>query len=155
VASTIPGLRDLFPQPPPASAAVYRFEHDTFLTIADNAEELAGLVGKRLQVPRLLLIGHSRGGLVARQAAGILARNGYRAAVDVWTFGTPHMGTPLVRAGATLLNLLIRLGEEVVNALPAVAPLTRALSWLLPSPELPPGIASLGENSEVLRTLNR
>jgi pimeloyl-ACP methyl ester carboxylesterase len=156
VSCAIAGLRDLCVPPSlPGGASVFRFEHDTFLPIADNAEELARLVRERLQASQLLFIGHSRGGLVARQAAAILDKSGYRCAVEVWTFGTPHMGTPLVTAGATLLNLLIRFGEEVVNTLPAVSPLTRALSWLLPAPELPAGIASLRENSGELRILNQ
>lgn len=49
---------------------IYRFEHDTFVPITSNARELATLV-QRLGTQALVLVCHSRGGLVGRQAASL------------------------------------------------------------------------------------
>jgi len=48
-----------------------RYEHDTFLTIEDNAADLVAEIRRMTASDaRVVLVGHSRGGLVARVAAG-------------------------------------------------------------------------------------
>jgi Lipase (class 3) len=85
---------------------VVRYEHDTFLSIRHNANRLANLITDRHLAPRdLTLVGHSRGGLVARLAAAEVLKRATRPLPDrisVLTFGTPHRGTPLV--GQTLVD---------------------------------------------------
>lgn len=78
-----------------------RFEHDTYMPIGDNATELAELVGKKLS-GRVVLVGHSRGGLVARRAAGLLASS--QRHIHLITLGTPHEGTELISTGRLLVN---------------------------------------------------
>jgi hypothetical protein len=117
----------------------YRYEHDTFLPLSTNAKELAKKIEIRYPNGPLLLVGHSRGGLVARAAGALL----FGRDVHVWTFGTPHLGTPLIQAvegarqivrtvfsdglklGLSLpfvpdwgINLLTRLGCEIVKGVP-------------------------------------
>jgi hypothetical protein len=82
---------------------VRRFEHDTFRPLGENAGELSGLIRSSVRLERLLLFGHSRGGLVARLAAAELRNSGWEGQVEVWTFGTPHDGTPLMGRGLELL----------------------------------------------------
>jgi len=150
------GLKDLLRPhfghlPPAISGAVFRFEHDTFLKMRRNARELRDLITDRLAVDHLLLAGHSRGGCVARLAADMLQRSGYRGDVSVYTFGTPHEGTPLVDIGKTALNLLVKASQELMtNApLPIMTPLNKAMCYTLDSVDLPPGIKDMGKNGEV------
>jgi hypothetical protein len=77
------GLKDLLPFPPPPGYPVRRFEHDTFAPILDNATELTRLIDKTIRVDRLLMVAHSRGGLVARAAVDDLIRDGYPATISL------------------------------------------------------------------------
>src|SRR6185503_1234524 len=147
------GLSDLIPGPaavPPGP--VFRFEHDTFEELIANGDDLANLICTKLDVERLLLVAHSRGGLVARCAKARL-RGSYAAEVRLMTFGTPHLGTPLVAMGGKLLNMLCTAGEELAGAIPHVGPLAKAYSYLFDSPELPPGIEAMAEDSQALDML--
>ncbi|MCC6990466.1 MAG: hypothetical protein IT181_15780 [Acidobacteria bacterium] len=154
VSCGVQGLQDLLAGPArPAHPPIYRYEHDTFQPVEENARELAELVSTRLDVPRLLLAGHSRGGLVARLAAARLA-NGAPRAIDVYTFGTPHLGTPLTAMGGRLMNVLFTLGEAFAGAIPIVSPLTKAYGYLYDAPGLPPGIDAMREDSPALGVLN-
>jgi triacylglycerol esterase/lipase EstA (alpha/beta hydrolase family) len=80
---------------------VYRYEHDTFARIETNGTELADLIRENIDAKQLLIIAHSRGGLVARIAIAKL-RPTYEGAVQLFTFGTTHRGTPLVNVGSAL-----------------------------------------------------
>lgn len=80
----------------------HRFEHDTFLPVGENAGELTALIESSVQVERLLLFGHSRGGLIVRLVAAELREKGF-GEPEVWTFGTPHEGTPLISRGLEIL----------------------------------------------------
>lgn len=149
------GLKDLllpnFGHLAPAiRGTVFRFEHDTFRKMRQNARDLRDLVAGRLAVDHLLLAGHSRGGCVARLAADMLQRSGYRGDVSVYTFGTPHEGTPLVDIGKTALNLLVKASQELMtNApLPIMSPLNKAMCYSLDSVELPPGIKDMSKDGE-------
>jgi hypothetical protein len=156
VSCGLQGLKDLFAMPAPPAYPVRRFEHDTFASVLDNASELTRLIKTTIRVNRLLLVAHSRGGLVARAAVDDLIRDGYPAAISLHTFGTPHAGTPLVRIGGRLLAQLYKIGEWGLNIVaPALSPLTWAHGFLFDAPELPPGIAIMKEDSEGLRTMNR
>jgi Lipase (class 3) len=150
------GLKDLllpnFGHLAPAiRGIVFRFEHDTFVKMRHNARELRDLIKDRVAADHLLLAGHSRGGCVARLAADMLQRDGYRGEVSVYTFGTPHDGTPLVDIGKTALNLLVKASQELMtNApLPIMTPLTKAMCYTLDSADLPPGIKDMGKDGEV------
>ena len=144
-------LKDIYKDFHPKS--VYRYEHDTFRSITENACELAKLVRSRIRAKRLLLAAHSRGGLVARLALDDLLQNGYSGDIHVYTFGTPHLGTPLVAMGGKALNLLYRLGEDVVGSLPLMTPLSKGWSYLSDTPVLPRGIEVMGENSDAMELL--
>jgi pimeloyl-ACP methyl ester carboxylesterase len=78
-----------------------RFEHDTYRPITANATTLFELVRDRLHGRDVVLLGHSRGGLVARRAAGLLHP---QRCIDLITLGTPHEGTALISAGRQAMN---------------------------------------------------
>ncbi len=80
--------------------------------VEDSAAELATLldsvvVAWPVLLERIVLVGHSMGGLVLRAA---LARGGaWRGLVtDAVTLGTPHAGAPLERAARAMLALAAR-----------------------------------------------
>ncbi len=115
-----------------AHLAAVRDRHATPLTvryttgqaIADSGAELAALLADLVstwpvEVERLVLVGHSMGGLVIRAALAADpdgAEPVWRALVtDVVTLGTPHAGAPLERVAARSLAL--------VSAFPAAAPI--------------------------------
>jgi Putative serine esterase (DUF676) len=157
VSCGILGLKDLYPRAadgrirPP----IYRYEHDTFRPLDENGSELAQLIHSRIRAKRLLLAAHSRGGLVARLALDDLLRRGYPSQIEVYTFGTPHLGTPLVEVGGKALNLLYKLGEDFIGSVPCMSPLTKAYSYLVDAPSLPRGIAAMRDNSDVMDLLRR
>ena len=74
--------------------------------------------------------------------------------MQVYTFGTPHNGTPLAAMGSEVLNLLHKLSGNIVNGIPLLTPLARAYSFLTNSPVLPPGIAAMNEANEGLAIMN-
>jgi pimeloyl-ACP methyl ester carboxylesterase len=106
-------------------ATALTVRYTTGQAIADSGAELADLLGELVgtwpvPVDRIVLVGHSMGGLVIREA---LASGGaWRELVsDVITLGTPHAGAPLERAAVRGLALassvpviepLVALGDE-------------------------------------------
>jgi hypothetical protein len=144
------GLKDL----PSLPDVIFRYEHDTFRPLLENSEELVELIQRRIRTKALLLVAHSRGGLVARLAADALVRKAYSAWIQVFTFGTPHNGTPLAAMGEEALNLLFKLSGDIVNGIPTLTPLGKAYSFLVKSPALPPGIAAMREGSGDLNMMN-
>jgi pimeloyl-ACP methyl ester carboxylesterase len=146
-------LKDLFATTP-QKELVFRFEHDTFARIGDNGRELATLIRDKLPVKRLVLVAHSRGGLVARVATALLQREHFGGEVRLLTFGTPHAGTPLVRVSSGLLNLLLKLGSPIVDGVPLMTPLLAAFFNVYNVSSLPDGISVMHESSEVLQLLN-
>jgi pimeloyl-ACP methyl ester carboxylesterase len=151
----IVGLKDLFSlavegfDPP---GPVFRFEHDTFDSVFDNAKTLSRLIRDHLQVGHLMLAAHSRGGLVAVHAARRLRALHWPGRVTVCTFGAPFLGTPLVALGQRGLNLLVKLGEEIASAVPVpvLSALAKAHGYLVEAPKLPAGIAAMDERAEGL-----
>lgn len=116
------GLRDLAPFEP-APIPLFRHEHDTFLPVAKNGSELAALIGSKLRTNSLTLIAHSRGGLVARFARAKLKRSGFPGDVKIVTFGTPHLGTPLVNALRDNASALFRIGKMCSFGVPQLTAL--------------------------------
>ena len=82
--------------------------------ISTNGREFAELMETLLQqwpepVERLVIIGHSMGGLVARSACHYAAGAGHswpKRLDDLVFLGTPHLGAPMERAGAWVDFLL-------------------------------------------------
>lgn len=102
-----------------AGAVPLTVRYTTGQAIADSGAELARLLDRvvsswPIPVLRIVLVGHSMGGLVIREA---LAHGGaWRClVVDVVTLGTPHSGAPLERAARTALT--------VAGAHPVAAPI--------------------------------
>ena len=75
--------------------------------ISTNGRELAGLLCRVMQewpvpVRRVVLVGHSMGGLVLRAALAVAEEEGHEwlgRDVTLVTLGTPHHGAPLERVG--------------------------------------------------------
>jgi pimeloyl-ACP methyl ester carboxylesterase len=106
----------------PAAVPVLRYEHDTWLPLERNAQDLANLIQLRVK-SSVLLVAHSRGGLVSTRAAQILRTTAPGRVGGVITLGTPFGGTPLAM-GATvgaaamraLMGGLRMVGGPVVDA---------------------------------------
>ncbi len=92
--------------------------YTTGQAIADSGAELADLLERLVVawpvvVERIVLVGHSMGGLVIRE--GLAAEGHWRALVtDVVTLGTPHAGAPLERVAVR--------GLAMASSLPVIAP---------------------------------
>ncbi|MBB6144463.1 pimeloyl-ACP methyl ester carboxylesterase [Silvibacterium bohemicum] len=140
-------------------ATIVRFEHDTFRRISENvnalASELQRLHSKGLR--RALLVSHSRGGLVASQAALRLKLVCPDLEVTVWSAGTPHQGTPIAGfgAGAAFIAGAAQVGMNAYyrtcarkdgNAL-GVTTAEGAASYLYSFDALPPGISAMAPDS--------
>lgn len=145
-------LADLYPGS--LLVPTYRYEHDTFRSIVENAKELADLLTQKINAERLLLIAHSRGGLVARVALHLLERQAHPPFIDLWTYGTPYGGTPLVDAGASVLGLLYRAGNAIIEkGIPKFDFASAAFSYLLKPRTLPKGISDMSPSSTFLELL--
>jgi hypothetical protein len=148
----IQNLKDLHPLH--IRIPTFRYEHDTFRPLQENGAELAELISSRVQAKTLYVVGHSRGGLVARVAVEKLRRIPYAGPISLHTFGTPHLGTPLAQIGARLLNLLFKIGGDIAGAIPVVSPLASAFSYVIDMPGFPPGLDVMREDSDALALLN-
>jgi pimeloyl-ACP methyl ester carboxylesterase len=98
------------------NASVIYVRYNSGLHVADNGRQLAAAL-QALQArwpqpwQRLVLLGHSMGGLVARSAVAVAEQQHmpWRNALRQMVFlGTPHHGAPLERAGHWLHALLGR-----------------------------------------------
>jgi pimeloyl-ACP methyl ester carboxylesterase len=82
--------------------------YNTGQHVSENGRELAELIEALLDawprpIPRLTIVGHSMGGLVARSACHYAAHAGHawpKRLRELVFLGTPHFGAPLERAGA-------------------------------------------------------
>ena len=96
---------------------VVGFPHDTLSeSIEANALELALLLTK-LQYPRVYCAAHSRGGLVVRSAAVLLAKEpGNKVAIQrCATFGTPHLGAEMAENPGSLIATIALLKASVAD----------------------------------------
>lgn len=90
------------------------------LRVAELGREVAALLAARSGDARVVLVGHSMGGLVARAAlrAGVVEDHAWVGRCDeLVTLGTPHLGAPLEKA----VDVLVRSGAR----LPEVEAVTR------------------------------
>jgi (2Fe-2S) ferredoxin len=122
---------------PPPNQALLRYEHDTFLSIEKNVEDLARIISERApaKLEQLLLVGHSRGGLVARGTANKLATRLPDFPVRVLTLGTPHLGTPIVNTAHRALRALVGITTFGISQLPD--PASMLLKYVLRYARLP------------------
>ncbi len=101
------------------AATPLTLRYTTGQAIVDSGAELADLLDGLVStwpvpVERIVLVGHSMGGLVIR--AGLAAGGPWRGLVcDVITLGTPHAGAPLERFAARSLAL--------AGTVPVIAPI--------------------------------
>jgi triacylglycerol lipase len=101
--------------------------YNTGLRVADNGRDLAALLeafAASYPVPleRLVLAGHSMGGLVVRSAChhALVGGRAWPALVsDVFCLGSPHLGAPLERFGV--------LAQAALGVHPVTAPFGRLL----------------------------
>lgn len=137
----------------PPNHAPLRYEHDTFLGIEQNVEDLARIIRQRApaQPDQILLIGHSRGGLVARGTANMLTRQFPGYPVQVVTLGTPHLGTPIVNAAHRALRALVGITTFGISQLPD--PASMLLKYLLRYARLPVGIEQMAYKSPFIEGL--
>lgn len=134
---------------------VVRFEHDTFVPITENVNDLISHIRRiaALGVSQILLLAHSRGGLVACQAASLLRGAVPSLKIDVWTVGTPHFGTPLAGVGgsaAQVLGAMYRLCARLVDGTVKATYVEGAASYLVSAGQLPTGIAAMRQGSDFL-----
>ena len=134
-----------------------RYEHDTFLPVDVNAKDLANeILPVTSPQARIVLVGHSRGGLVARAAAGSLAHTGGERRVGICTLGTPHRGTPIVQAGHRVLSGLATVATAGVGALHPPKLAAFPLKYLFGRlKKLPPGILDMREPGPAYLDLHR
>lgn len=129
---------------------VLRFEHDTWLPIGENASELTNEI-LRVGIRNILLVGHSRGGLVADLAASRLQAEGVKC--ELVTMGTPFQGTPII--GVIKNGLLgVRTLMGGLRVMPGTGPLidfpTRMIGFLVRG-DLPRGMAAMEPRSDYLQ----
>jgi hypothetical protein len=89
----------------PLGALPMYLHANTGLPIAENGRQFAALMQQLVEawpvpVRRVVLLGHSMGGLIARSALHQAAGSGWAALCsDLVCLGSPHHGAPLERAG--------------------------------------------------------
>ncbi len=97
--------------------------YNSGLPVAENGRRFAALMATLLRAwphprPRVVLLAHSMGGLVARSAFHQAARAAWtRRVSDLVCLGTPHFGAPLEKAGHGV--------DLLLGAAPYAAPLAR------------------------------
>lgn len=99
---------------------------NTGLPVRQNGVALASLLddlvaGWPVPVERLVLVGHSMGGLIIRAASAVRGTRWPALVSDVVTLGTPHLGAPLAAVAAH--------GSRHLGRLPESAAFGRVLDW--------------------------
>lgn len=136
---------------------VYRYEHDTWLPLERNIDELVQLVQRKLWGDALVFIAFSRGGVVATRVAAHLYElgavhqtlaiiPGTHRDIGIMTFGSPHRGfatadvvAHMPRFGYCLQFLL----STSTDCLPSALRNAIFFHSLRRLRTLPPGIANL------------
>ncbi len=101
--------------------------YNTGLPIADNGQKLAALLqsvvtSSPLPVAEITLIGHSLGGLVIRSACHHDKDAAWLALVKrAFYLGSPHLGSPLEKAGRVVSGVLQAIDDPVVQLLGELA----------------------------------
>jgi hypothetical protein len=127
---------------PPRGIEIRRFEHNTWLPIEKNAQELAALVKEYVR-HEVLFVAHSRGGLVVRNAMEILTADSSCLTMSAVTLGTPYLGTPLIDAvKAAYLGVQTLMGGLRWAGGPVVDVVTR-LAGLVIKRDPPQGITDM------------
>lgn len=94
-------------------AAVFTFDYRRYAGRWVDDEEVGGALGAAIDClhersgERVIIVGHSMGGLAARFVAAQRGRNGVDRSAEistVITFGTPHTGSKIAAAAAGLLD---------------------------------------------------
>ena len=95
---------------------VVGFPHDTLSkSIGSNGFDLAGILGS-LARPRVHLVAHSRGGLVARSAVTQLQKHRPNLSIrSCVTFGTPHLGAELAENPGSLIASVALLKASIAD----------------------------------------
>ncbi|GIX23194.1 MAG: hypothetical protein KatS3mg122_0425 [Caldimonas sp.] len=137
---------------------VWRFEHDTFLRVARNVDQLVDALERQVlgaaERGTLVLLAHSRGGNVARFALPRLRQRWPQWTICALTAGSPHLGTMVFRqigrrwAGlSVLLGVFRDVASDVLDARQNtdLLILERALAY-----DIPPGFKDV-EPSGVAR----
>ena len=138
----------------PKGVAVRRFEHDTWLRLEDNARRLAAHIQATVKTD-VVLVAHSRGGLVAASAADIIKRAGTPNVSAIITLGSPFEGTPLATAGnCGVMGVRALMGGLRWAGGPVVDAATRLAALAIPS-DPPPGIELMVPGNDTLSLLLR
>ena len=121
-------------------ATTLRFEHDTFETIMTNVDQLVRALTPACP-KSVVLVAHSRGGLVARHAAQRLHAGSTE--VRVLTYGTPYLGTPLVETAGAFWGLMQSAAAAAVRTMTDATLIGFAAGRLLRLRGLPAGIEAM------------
>lgn len=102
----------------PADLYTFNFSHKYDLSYREQAKQLATgvrLIKKINHAKKVILIGHSMGGLAAR--AYIQLENGSKNVSTLITIGTPHYGSPLALLRGSTQQGAIKLFKKLRNSL--------------------------------------
>lgn len=133
----------------PIGTHIFRFEHDTWDPLERNVEDLVDAIQRKVD-ESVLLVAHSRGGLVAARAAVKLSGDSEVAVAGLVTLGTPFAGTPVaVAADVGLLGVRALMGGLRFLGGPVVDATTRIIGLALLA-RVPHGIAVMYPSDNLL-----
>jgi hypothetical protein len=148
-------IRDLWQEDAAPPVPVLRFEHDTWQRLEANASDLASRIHET-RASHVILVAHSRGGLVAARAMRILKDESHTTkapAAALITLGSPFLGTPMAHAAdAVWASVHALMGAVRLAGGPALDATTRVLSWTIKRTP-PEGIRLMYPSSDVLPSL--
>lgn len=132
------------------------FDHETWFHSPDqNANQLMDCLApfqEALNQSQIVLVAHSRGGLVARNFFELARDRGWDV-TKVTTFGTPHQGTTLAQSAFSVFNVLLNQAIQAVGVPSILArELGRALTALVEHRVLP-GVDAMVPGSAYLTKL--
>jgi pimeloyl-ACP methyl ester carboxylesterase len=149
MASSIPLARRLGELREGDSQTLTRFEHDTWLPVSQNAEDLSRAVADS-GTQRVTFVAHSRGGLVALLAMTILRRERPEIVTNLVALGSPFDGTPVIKsAKGGVLGAVSLTGALQPFSRGGIDPVTR-LSGLVIGGQLPRGLLDMNHDESNL-----